>query len=133
MLAVVLDLRLQVGVLVLFLLLGVHYWNLDLELIVLELEINRVHVLHFEILAHWHLLKNFELKQRNQMGLDIGLVDLHAFKDLMEAQLLVVVEQHHQAHLVSAHTEVVALGAIVADTSFDLGVALVELPVELTA
>tara|TARA_B110000305_G_C19325328_1_gene581069 strand:+ start:870 stop:1193 length:324 start_codon:yes stop_codon:yes gene_type:complete len=104
-------------------------WHLDSDQVIMVVEIDSELVVHFEVFAHGVLLQYLELTKRNQVRFEIYVTYLHVLNEVMISDDLVVVEEHQNAHLVSADAHFVALGPVVSDLRPDFGVSLVELPV----
>lgn len=102
-----------------------HDWNLDLNLVVLELEVDDVAIIHFELLSNWILLQNLELKEWNQVRLEFTIGNLHILHQSLVVNLLIIIEEHHDAHLIRAHTEVIPLAAVVSDSCLHFRKALI--------
>lgn len=132
-LSVVFDLVLEVIILGILLSLAVHHGNFDLVHVVLITEVHSERIFHFEIFAHWGFVQDFELAQRDEVGLQVCLGDLHRLDEVMVRHFLLLVEKHQDAHLVSGDGHLVLFGALVAYFGSDFGIALVEFPVELAA
>ena len=112
--------------------LGMHDWHLDFDQAVMVSHVHHEHVFHFEVFASGILQKDLTLTQRNQVRLDLVVAKLEGLQQVVVGQLPVLVEEHQNAHLVSANSHLVPLVGSGANLGSHISLSKIEFPVQLS-